>query len=869
MPDVRTFGPRLSKREQRPDFTALAQFPGKFHQEKTMVRPGTVVRFLILCGLALTTLAFAKDNNNKTIVTYPSGFAVSQRVAELPIDVPVSGTEIHEPGPGPLRFKTDAGPLQQEDPVLQKKALPAVAATEGIDFDGIPSPGYVPSDSNLAVGPNDIVEVVNVQFAVYNKSGATLAGPTNIQSLFTPLGGECLSTYGDPVVLYDRQADRWLISDIGTNGGNTAAECVAVSKTNDPTGAYFLYSYSFGANLNDYPKLSTWATASNSAYLATYNIFQNFSNFIGSDICGFDRTKMLAGDSTAAQLCKMSPSSEFGYLPSDMDGPTPPVDGTPGLYITWQNNNPGQLYLRTLTLDFSTATATLSSPTTISVANDSLACGNGGQCVPQLGTSQTLDTLGDRMMYRFAIRHFADHDRAVVNHAVGNGSSVAVRWYELYDPAGSVTLNQQGTFAPDSTYRWMASLAEDQNGDIGLGYSASSSSIYPGIRFTGRVPSDALGTMESEATILTGTGSQVGSYAYRWGDYTAMQVDPSDDCTFWYVDQYQSVTGTFDWHTNIASFAFSACSGVANFTLSASPNSVSVAQGSSAASTITVNPVNGFSGSVTLAASGLPSGVTAGFSANPTTSTSTLTLTASATATPGTSTVTITGTSGSLTATTTISLTVGGNGPVVSLVPTSLTFGKVVVGQKSAPKTVTLTDSSATLNISSVAVTGDFALTNVAKSCVAGSSVAPGKSCLIKVTFAPTQVGTRSGSVTITDNASNSPQTVPLTGTGAPQATLTPTSKTFGMVKVGSSSLPVVFTLTNKQSVALTSIAITTSGDFSVSTTTCTTSLAANSPCTISVVFTPTLTGTRTGTLEVTDSADNSPQTSKLTGTGK
>jgi hypothetical protein len=836
-----------------------------------MVRLGTVVRTLILCGLALTTLAFAKTNKTTTSVTYPSGFALSHRVSDLPIDEPLfAGEEIHEPGPGPLRFKQDAGPALLEDPVRQKEYGPQVGVSQGIDFDGIPSPGYVPSDSNMAVGPKDIVEVVNVQFAVYNKSGATLAGPTNIQTLFAPLGGVCAETFGDPVALYDRPADRWLISFIGSPNGSDAAECVAVSQTNDPTGAYYLYGYSFGANLNDYPKLSTWATASNSAYLATYNIFQNFSNFIGADICGFDRTKMLAGDSSAAQLCKMSPSNEFGYLPSDMDGPTTPPDGTPGLFITWQNNNPGQLYLRKLTLNFAAGTATLSSPTTISVANDSLACGNGGTCVPQLGTTQTLDTLGDRMMYRFAIRHFADHDRAVFNHAVANGSQVAVRWYELYDPAGAVTLNQQGTFAPDTTYRWMASMAEDQNGDIGLGYSTSSSSLHPGIRFTGRVPSDPSGTMETEATILTGAGSQQGSNANRWGDYTAMMVDPSDDCTFWYVDQYQAVTGTFDWHTNIASFAFNACSGSASYSLSANPNTLTITQGSHGTSTITVTPADGFSGSVTLSASGLPSGVTAGFGTNPTTSTSILTLTASATAATGTSTVTIQGVSGSITQTTTISLTVNANGtgPTVTVSPTSLTFGTVVVGATSGKKPVTLTNTgSSTLNISSITTSGDFGQATSSKPC--GSTLAPGKSCTIDVTFTPTQTGTRTGTLTLTDNSPSSPQTVALSGTGAVQATLTPASEKFATEKVGTSSPAKVLTLTNKQAVALTSIVISTTGDFSVSATTCTTSLAAKAKCTISVVFTPTATGTRTGTLSVADSAVGSPQTSSLTGTGK
>jgi hypothetical protein len=351
-----------------------------------------------------------------------------------------------------------------------------------------------------------------------------------------------------------------------------------------------------------------------------------------------------------------------------MDGPFPPVDGTPGLYITWQNNNPGQLYLRQLTLNFATATATLSSPTTISVANDTLACGNGGTCVPQLGTSQTLDTLGDRMMYRFAVRHFPDHDRAVVNHAVDNGGPVAIRWYELYDPAGAVTLNQQGTYAPDSTYRWMGSIAEDQSQNIGLGYSASSSSINPAIRFTGRVPGDPAGTLETEASQLVGTGSQTSGLS-RWGDYTAMQIDPSDDCTFWYVDQYEKVSGTFNWNTNIGSFAFTGCGG-------------------------------------------------------------------------------------------------GGGGPAVTLVPTSLTWGRLLVGT-SYTKTVTLTNSgSATLNISSITTSGDFSLKTVAKSCSTTKPVAAGGTCVFKVTFKPTQVGLRNGDLILTDNAPTSPQDVPLSGTG-------------------------------------------------------------------------------------------------------
>lgn len=307
----------------------------------------------------------------------------------------------------------------------------------------------------------------------------------------------------------------------------------------------------------------------------------------------------------------------------------------------------------------------------------------------------------------------------------------------------------------------------------------------------------------------------------------------------------------------------------ADFSLTANPSSLTIAEGAAGTSVITVVPVNGFSNTVSLAASGLPNGVSAQFSTNPTSTTSTLTLTASATATQGTSTVTITGTSGSLTNTTSIQLTVtAGSSPAVTLSPTSLAFGEVVVGATSGKRTVTVTNSgTATLNISGIAITGDFSLTTSSKPC--GATLAPGKNCRIAVTFTPSQLGSRTGTLTITDNAPNSPQTVALSGTGTIQVTLTPATETFPATTVGTSSVARVFKLTNKQSVALTGISATTTGDFSVSSTTCSSSLAAKANCTISVVFTPTKTGTRTGTLQVSDSAIGSPQTATLTGTGK
>jgi hypothetical protein len=268
-------------------------------------------------------------------------------------------------------------------------------------------------------------------------------------------------------------------------------------------------------------------------------------------------------------------------------------------------------------------------------------------------------------MYRLAYRNFGSHESLVVNHSVVAGSGGGIRWYEIQNPSGTPVVAQQSTFAPDSNYRWMGSVAMDQAGDLAVGYSVSSSSLSPSVRFAGRVPTDPASTLESEVNIVSGSGSQTGGLS-RWGDYSAMQIDPVDDCTFWFTEEYMKTTGSFNWNTRIANFKFPGCgtTGTPDFTIGASPSSVTVNQGSNGTSTITITSLNGFNSATTLSASGLPSGVTAAFATNPVTppangsATSTLTLTASSSATTGTATVTITGTSGSTTHTTTINLTV-------------------------------------------------------------------------------------------------------------------------------------------------------------------------------------------------------------------
>jgi kumamolisin len=300
------------------------------------------------------------------------------------------------------------------------------------------------------------------------------------------------------------------------------------------------------------------------------------------------------------------------------------------------------------------------------------------------------------------------------------------------------------------------------------------------------------------------------------------------------------------------------------FTLSPNPFQVTVPQTGTITSTITIVAAHGFSGPVTLSASGVPSGVTADFNPNPATTTSTLTFTASG-ANIGVFNVIVTGASASLSTETGIQLTVGG-APGATLTPTSVGFGNEVLGSTSTAKALTLKNNgNATLTINSITTTGDFAVSS--KTC--GTTLTVGSSCTIDVTFTPTQVGSRTGTLSVNDNAQGSPQTASLSGTGTPAATLTPASATFAKTKVGSDSAAKTFTLTNKQKTSLTGISASTTGNFNITGTTCGSSLAANAKCTFSVVFAPAKTGIQTGTLQVSDSAPGGPEVSNLTGTGK
>jgi hypothetical protein len=457
------------------------------------------------------------------------------------------------------------GPGQASDPVVQgRPSAPNAVVSSGIGIDGIGkglgsySPNYAPPDTTGAVGATQYVQWVNVHLAVFDKAtGALVYGPVPGNTVFQSLGGSCAARNdGDPIVQYDKAASRWVLSQFAVPGGSAGySQCVAVSQTSDATGGYYLYEFKY-TQFNDYPKMGVWPDG----YYVTFNMFTN--TFQGAKVCAYDRAKMLAGQ-PATQQCFQLSSSYGSLLPADLDGSTAPPAGAPNYLV---NRLSGSLGFWKFKVDWANAAnTTLTGPTPIAIAGYNAACG-GGACVPQPGTSQKLDSLADRLMFRLAYRHMGGGDeRMVVNHAVmvnnskkPNSGNAAVRWYDIRNLATTPRVLQQSSFSPDTKFRWMGSAAMDKQGNMALGYSYASSSVKPGLAYATRLEGDPAGTLSGETTIVAGGGSQLSNLS-RWGDYTQMSIDPIDDCTFWYTGQYLKADGTFNWSTRIASFKIQTC----------------------------------------------------------------------------------------------------------------------------------------------------------------------------------------------------------------------------------------------------------------------------------------------------------------------
>ncbi len=442
------------------------------------------------------------------------------------------------------------------DPVVQtwfgSQAIPGTLQ----NFDGISANGNIPPDTCGEAGRNHYVQMVNRRFAVFSKTGVLNYGPVDINTLWTGFGGLCETrNHGDPVVVYDQLADRWLISQFAYPEGSPSQhqECVAVSTTDDPAGSYYRYSFSF-PYFNDYPKIGVWPDG----YFSTYILRNpNFSVVTGR-ICAFNRSNMLTGAAATAQCFDVG-KDYIGLLPADLDGITPPPAGSSHYSM---NLSSTMLNLWKFKVNWTTPSAsTLTGPVPISVAAFTPACDSTSSrvCIPQPNTTQKLDSFSDRLMFRLSYRYFGSHESLVVNHSVETSAGIAaIRWYEVRSPKTTPVMYQQGTYSPSTTHRWMGSIATDLNGNMGLGYSVSSSSVRPGIRYAGRLVTDAKNTLpQGEGTIMNGAGSQTGYN--RWGDYSDLTVDPVDDCTFWYTTEYLPADGNFNWRTRIASFRFPSC----------------------------------------------------------------------------------------------------------------------------------------------------------------------------------------------------------------------------------------------------------------------------------------------------------------------
>src|SRR5437660_8134368 len=451
------------------------------------------------------------------------------------------------------------------DPVVQNAATGSVTANmpgTTLNFDGIPFPGVAcqcaAPDTNGEVGATQYDQIVNEGYQVFDKtSGASLLGPSGIATLWSGFGGVCQNNgSGDPVVLYDQLADRWVISQFAGVSVPTD-ECIAVSTTGDATGSYFRYDYHLGSNFFDYPKVAVWPDG----YYLSMNVFNSTGTaFLGPQPFAFDRSKMLVGlPGTFVSTGITGGSSEESYLPADLDGSLPPLVGAPATFVEW----PGGGSYRTFHfhVDFvtpSNSTFTLfGSP---AAAGFTVLCSTTRSCVPQAGTTSRLDGIGDRLMFRLAYRNFGDHESVVGNYTVSANSVAGVRWFELRNvTSGPVSVFQESTYQPDATWRWMGSAAMDQQGNIAIGYSASSGSIFPQIRYAGRLATDPLNSLsQGESTLFAGTGSQTGTSS-RWGDYSDITVDPIDNCTFWYTTEYYASTTSFNWRTRIGSFKFAGC----------------------------------------------------------------------------------------------------------------------------------------------------------------------------------------------------------------------------------------------------------------------------------------------------------------------
>ena len=526
--------------------------------------------------------------------------------------------EVREPARPKPPTDTPTGGFKQTFP---GPVLSAPTPT-GVSWDGVGVglAGFVPSsnppDTNGRVGAKQYVQWNNTSFAVFNKTtGALLYGPAAGNTLFQSLGGVCAThNDGDPVVAFDILAGRWILSQFVVGADpEFSHQCVAVSQTEDATGAYFLYDFvTDPANFVDYPKIGVWPDG----YYMSGHVFNSTGTaFLAGRIFVFEREKMLKGlpaRQLQADLKRYANKPQFGFLPSDLDNLTPPPAGEAAFVIGPHPTSTNRLASARVAVTWGGAPRIRLTESLIAetwgippCVNDTDA-GDHRDCVPEpvpATPADYIDNLDFRLMYRLAYRNFGGspvQESLVGNVTVKGGNSNpnhgAIRWYEFRNAGNSTTtptVFQASTYDPDAAYRWLGSIAMDKDHNIALGYSKSSLSVKPSIFITGRLSTDAPNTLGTEAQVQAGIGVQQAG-GNRWGDYSAMTLDPVDQCTFYYTNEYLKTNGQFNWSTRIASYRFPSCTsapawGTLTGTVRSSPSNATL-------SGVVVTLSNGYAG---------------------------------------------------------------------------------------------------------------------------------------------------------------------------------------------------------------------------------------------------------------------------------
>ena len=483
-------------------------------------------------------------------------------------DLPQTGPEQKRParemGQLPTRDR-NAGP----DPVVQTgetvgnrplheslAAAPAPLTTfKGLDLQNWG--GGWPPDTHGDVGPNHFIQAVNTSVGIFDKATGTRLAAFTINNFFVAAGGSgaCATlNYGDPIVIYDQVSGRWIVTDFAFAGSGTTPpyyECIAVSKTADPvSGGWWIYTVTASTTaLNDYPKFGIW----NDGIYMSANMFTGGSSYGGVKVWALNRDDMISGAALRSVAFTLG-TSYFSLLPANLKGAAAPA-GTPEYFMSDYGSNTSMKLWKFTTNWATPASSTFTGPTSFTVASFTRPA---AASVRQLNSSKRLDTLGDRLMSNLQYRNIGGTQSLWVSRTVKvSNSSYGIRWMEVRNMSATPSVYQQGTYAPSSAYRFMPSLAVDKFGNMAVGYSMSTSTTYPSIRYAGRLVTDAINTLGLTETIMfAGTGSQTG-YS-RWGDYAAMTVDPVDDCTFWFTTEYYETTGT-NWQTRIGYFRFPGC----------------------------------------------------------------------------------------------------------------------------------------------------------------------------------------------------------------------------------------------------------------------------------------------------------------------